>query len=128
MSLNIVKSEQVKSPLDWLKWLLVLLVVAALGAADYYFADQSATLRVIWSLVAFIVALTLISFTDKGKRFWRFAQAARIELRKVVWPTRKETIQSTITVVVVVVVMALFLWGIDSILLWGVKFFTGQIK
>ncbi len=125
MTLN-PKSEQIKSSWDRAIWLLVLLLIAALAVANYYFSDQSAPLRMTWSLLGLIMTLALASFTEKGKRFWIFAKESKIELRKVVWPTRQETIQSTIIIVVVVVVMALFLWGIDSILLWGVRFFTGQ--
>jgi len=125
MTLNI-KTEQAKSPWDRAIWLFVLLLIAALAVANYYFADQSAPLRMTWSLLALILTLGLASFTEKGKRFWIFAKDSKIELRKVVWPTRQETIQSTIIIVVVVVAMALFLWGIDSVLLWGVRFFTGQ--
>lgn len=125
MALNI-KSEQIKSPRDKVVWLFVLLLIAALAVANYYFSDQSAPLRMTWSLLALIVTLGLASFTEKGKRFWIFAKESKIELRKVVWPTRQETIRWTIMIVVVVVVMALFLWGVDSILLWGVRFFTGQ--
>lgn len=125
MALNI-KSEQIKSPRDKVVWLFVLLLIAALAVANYYFSDQSAPLRMTWSLLALIVILALASFTEKGKRFWIFAKESKIELRKVVWPTRQETIRWTIMIVVVVVVMALFLWGVDSILLWGVRFFTGQ--
>ncbi len=121
-----MKSEQINSPWNKVIWFLVLLLIAGLAAANYYFADQSAPLRMTWSLLALMLTLALVSFTDKGKRFWIFAKDSKIELRKVVWPTRQETIQSTILIVVVVVATALFLWGIDSILLWGVRFFTGQ--
>ena len=73
-----------------------------------------------------LVALlgTLAGFLES--RAALFAKESKIELRKVVWPTSQETIQQTIIVVAVVVLTALFLWGIDSILLWGVRFFTGQ--
>jgi preprotein translocase subunit SecE len=128
MNLNMIKAERSKSSLDWLKWLLAVLITILLGIMNYYFSDKFPALQVVVSLIAFITVVGLISFTDKGKKFWRFTKESRIELRKVVWATRKETIQSTITVMVVVIVMALFLWGIDSILLWGIKFFTGQIK
>ena len=61
-----------------------------------------------------------------GKQFFRFALDARDEAKKVVWPTRKETMQTTGVVMAFVVVMALFLWAVDGILLWLVKWLMGQ--
>ena len=88
--------------------------------------EQTNTLRLLWNLVAGLIVLSLASFTQKGRHAWSFAKDARVELRKVIWPTRQETVQSTMMIVVVVVVTALFLWGIDSVLLWAVGFVTGQ--
>lgn len=64
--------------------------------------------------------------THKGQRIWAFAREARMELRKVIWPTRPETVRTTLVVVAVVIVVALFLWGLDAFLLWAAGFLTGQ--
>ena len=61
-----------------------------------------------------------------GQKVWVFAKQSRMELRKVVWPTRQETIQTTMIVVAMVVVMALVLWGVDSILTWAITWLTGS--
>jgi preprotein translocase subunit SecE len=100
--------------------------VAVVAAANYYFSSQSVALRIAGNIIAGIALLSVASFTLQGKRFLQFAREARIELRKVVWPTRQETFQSTLVIVAVVAITALFLWGVDSILLWAVSFLTGQ--
>ena len=64
--------------------------------------------------------------TAAGQRFFAFSRGSVTETKKVVWPTRKETIQMTGVVVAFVVVMALFLWAVDSILGWLVKLALGQ--
>jgi preprotein translocase subunit SecE len=57
-------------------------------------------------------------FSWYGREFWQFAQAARVELRKVVWPTRDETVKTTYVVFIFAIVMGLFFWGLDWILTW----------
>ena len=116
--------------LDWLKWsvvgliLIVLIVLAGghgigsgLGFARE-FADRSALLR--WPVLVLLGAagVAVAFLTSQGAAFLELAKAARSEIRKVVWPTRQETTQTTLIVVAVVVVMALILWGLDSLLGW----------
>jgi preprotein translocase subunit SecE len=72
------------------------------------------------------ILLALALTTRLGKRFWRFAKETRGELRKVTWPTRQETIQTTLIVAALVVLVALILWGVDTFLLWIVGHLTGQ--
>jgi preprotein translocase subunit SecE len=60
-----------------------------------------------------------------GKAAWEFRREAIIEVRKVVWPTRKETVQTTMVVLVVVIIMAILLWALDSMLAWAVRYLTG---
>ncbi len=124
-----VKTESVvstNSRLDSIKWFFILLLIAGIVFANIFLAEQANTVRLLWNLIASLIVLGAFSFTDKGKRAWNFAKDARVELRKVVWPSRQEAIHSTIMIIVVVVITALFLWGIDSILLWLIGFVTGQ--
>ncbi|RDH40630.1 MAG: preprotein translocase subunit SecE [Candidatus Aquirickettsiella gammari] len=101
----------------------VILVLAVF--ANNYFSHQAIAIRLIgWIIVALAMAL-LFFYTTQGRRFGEFAQASRAELRKVVWPTREETVRTTLIVMVMVVVASLFLWGIDTLLLWAVSFLTG---
>lgn len=110
-----------KPKADLLKWGLVGLIIAAAVAANYYFILQPLPIRLAgWLLV--LVAVILIGWqTATGKKVAGFIKEARIELRKVVWPTRQETFQTALIVLVIVAIMGLLLWGLDSILLWIIK-------
>ena len=116
--------------LDWLKWAVVALILGALvvlaggsGVANGIgfareFAERSALLR--WPVLALLAAagVAVAFLTSQGAAFLELAKSARGEIRKVVWPTRQETTQTTLIVVAVVVVMALILWGLDTFLGW----------
>jgi len=110
---------------DKIKMMLAVLVLVAGIAGYYYFADQHQLLRVVGVLVMTIVAMIVALQTETGRNAWGFVQDARTEVRKVVWPTRKETVQMTLTVVAMVFVMALILWGFDALLAWLVKALIG---
>jgi len=118
-------SEAAASRLDPLKWGIVVLLVAASVVGNSYYADQSLLYRVIALLVAALVAGYVASTTVRGGAFWQLVKGARTEIRKVVWPTRQETTQTTFIVVVFVFVMALILWAMDSILGWLVSMVIG---
>ncbi len=112
---------------DKIKFILAALIVAAaLGAFYYYGEDTSLLLRVVGLLVGIGVATAVFFQTAAGQQTWTYIGEARTEVRKVVWPTRKETVQTTLVVMVMVVVTALILWIFDSILTWLVKMLTGQ--
>lgn len=111
---------------DKIKLLVAMLLVIAGVAGYYYFADAPTVVRVL-SVIAGVVLAGLVAGTSGlGRQFFGFALDARDEAKKVVWPTRKETIQMTGVVMAFVVVMALFLWAVDSILGWLVKLAMGQ--
>jgi preprotein translocase subunit SecE len=121
------KSTQPKtSSFDRLKWgLIAVLIVAGIWANQHY-SQVDWSLRLVgWILLACLVLVVALQ-TAIGQRLWGFAKDARIELRKVVWPTRPETIQTTVIVMCMVIVMALILWGLDSVLLWLVSLLTGR--
>jgi len=92
--------------------------------ANNYFSHQAIAIRLIGWIIGAIVLASLFFYTVLGRRFLAFAQASRAELRKVVWPTREETVRTTLIVMAMVVVAGLFLWGIDTLLLWAVAFLT----
>lgn len=100
-------------------------VVALATAGQYVFSAQPLLWRFVGLLLAFAVAVLITARTELGKRMWAYWQDSVIELRKVVWPTKQETIQSTIAVLAMVFVMGLVLWSIDAILVrlvaWIVK-------
>lgn len=106
---------------DYLKLLAAGLLVTA-GIAGYYLlSDMPAVLRVLSVLLSLVAAAGVVWYTELGRRFYVFARESVVEARKVVWPTRKETLQMTGVVVAFVVVMALFLWLVDGSLTWLVK-------
>lgn len=116
-----------KTPnLDKLKWFAVFALLAAGLTANYYYASQPLAFRLIgWLILAIVLALIFFQ-TERGQQLWALGSEARAEMRKVVWPTRQETLQTTLIVVAMVIIVALFLWGIDSFLLWAIGLLTGQ--
>jgi preprotein translocase subunit SecE len=107
--------------------LLAAFLLLALGITGFYLlSDQPTVVRVLSVLAGAGVAAVVAYMTVPGKAFYGFSQEAVAEARKVVWPTRKETIQMTGIVVLFVLVMALFLWGVDSTLFWLVKLVMGR--
>ncbi len=94
----------------------------------YYFIDTALVLRVLMVLGG-LVAGALVAWTSEpGKEFFAFAQESWQEAGRVSWPTRKETVQTTAIVFAFVVVMALFLFAVDSGLAWIVKLLTGRTE
>ena len=108
--------------------LLLLSIAILVGGifAYYYFADESVLLRTLGVLAAFALAIFVALQSAQGKTLWAFIQGARVELRKVVWPTREETVQTTIIVLVFAMIMGTFFWLLDIFLLWITRFITGQ--
>jgi preprotein translocase subunit SecE len=120
-----VKAEAKDSRFDLLKWLLVAALVIAGVVGNQYFSAEPILYRVLALLVVAALAGLIALQTSKGKAFWVLAKEARVEIRKVVWPTRQETTQTTLIVVAVVLVMAMLLWGLDSLLGWLVSLIVG---
>ncbi|MHB0918259.1 MAG: preprotein translocase subunit SecE [Thiobacillus sp.] len=111
---------------DKLKLLVAVMLVISGVAGFYFLADAPTVVRVLSVIVGVVLAGVVAGMSAPGKQFFRFTLEARDEAKKVVWPTRKETIQMTGVVMAFVVVMALFLWAVDSILMWLVKLAMGQ--
>ncbi len=109
-------------------------IIAALGCVVlgiwgyYYFADLALVLRVLMVLGGLVAAVGVAYTSAPGKEFFAFAQESWQEASRVSWPTRKETVQTTAIVFVFVVVMALFLFTVDSLLAWIVQLLTGRVN
>ncbi len=101
-------------------------LVAAGIAAFYYFVDLPIWLRWIIVLAALVVGALVGLQSSKGREFAQFVQSSRVELRKIVWPNRQETLQVTLLVFVMVTVMGLFFWGLDWTLGSLTRWLTGQ--
>ncbi|MFJ2467796.1 preprotein translocase subunit SecE [Pseudomonas sp. NPDC087615] len=119
------KAEAQSSRFDLLKWLVVVALVVVGVVGNQYYAASPILYRVLALLVIAAVAAFVGLQTAKGKFFFVLVKEARTEIRKVVWPTRQETTQTTLIVVAVVLVMALLLWGLDSLLGWLVSLIVG---
>lgn len=111
---------------DKIKLAVALAIAIAAVAGFYVFADQSLLLRVVSLLVAVIVAGAIAVQTESGRNVWSFGRGATVEIRKVVWPSRKETVQTTLMVLVMVVIVGIILWIFDIFVAWGVGYLTGQ--
>ncbi len=123
--MNASTENQPSSSLDGLKWGVVFLLLIGAVVGNYAYGDQSVLIRAIAVVAAVIVAGLIAMQTEKGRAAVIFAKEARTEVRKVVWPTRQEAIQTTLIVLAVTAFMSFLLWGLDSILFWVVGFITG---
>jgi preprotein translocase subunit SecE len=120
-----VETEQESGQFDAVKLGLAILAVVAGIGGFYFYADQSLLLRVIGLLIVLTIAVSLVYTTLLGQSIWQFAQGSKIELKKIVWPTRKETSQTTLIVVVMVLFVGVLLWMFDGLLMWGIGLVTG---
>ncbi len=111
-------NAKVESPefrFDAFKWLVVAALVFGGAFANSYYANEVALLYRVLALVALGVFTAFVAVnTEKGHGFWELLKASQVEIRKVVWPSNQETTQTTLIVVLVVLVTALILWGIDT--------------
>jgi preprotein translocase subunit SecE len=113
-------------PLDKMKVVLAIAILVG-GVAGYYiYPDAPAVVRIGGVIFALAIAIGVFMTTAFGRELWRFIQGSRIELRKVVWPTRQETMQTTLVIIFFVIVMGIFFWLLDMFLLWATKLLTGQ--
>ena len=122
MSTNV---ETPSNSMDMVKWLVAISLLTGAVVGNYLYADMSVLVRAVGVVVAVAAALGIAATTGKGNTFIAFAKEARIEVRKVVWPTRQETTHTTFIVMIATVIMALILWGLDGILFRVVGFLTG---
>ncbi len=112
--------------LDKIKLLAAISIVAA-GLAVFYALDIDSQLVRVSALILSIVAACAVAlWSTPGQNAWDFAKEARSEFRKIVWPTRRDTVQSTLIVIVMVILIGLFLWLLDTISFWMIyDFFLG---
>ena len=120
-----VVAEDKQYRLDWLKWLVVLTLLGGAIYANWYYSAESVLYRVVGFLVVLGAAGLVASQTAKGAATVELAVGARIEWRKVVWPTKQERNQTTLIVLAVILLMALILRGIDSLLSWIASLIMG---
>lgn len=119
-------AESSEYKLDGLKWLLVVVIIVAGTVGNSYLSESlNLLVRVLALIGVGVVAAFIALQTAKGSAFWALLKSARVEMRKVVWPTKPETNQTTMMVLVVVFVMALLLWGLDALIGKTASLFIG---
>jgi preprotein translocase subunit SecE len=115
------QTETGEYQLDSLKWLFALAIVIGGVYANSYYAAIEPLFRALAGVLLSALTVAVALQTEKGAWAWNLAKEARVEVRKVVWPTTQETTQTTLIVVGVVILVALILWALDSSLSWGVR-------
>ncbi|MEZ5560917.1 MAG: preprotein translocase subunit SecE [Pseudomonadales bacterium] len=118
-------SETSGGVLDWLKWLVVAAIVGGGVFANWYYQDESLLVRVVALLALAALAVVIAAQTVKGAAAWVLLKESRSEIRRVVWPKREETVQTTLIVLVLVLIFSLILWLLDSGLGWLVSTVIG---
>jgi len=122
----VAKTEEVvSSKADTAKLLVAIAILIAGIYGFYYYEAESLLYRVLGLVVMVGIALFITSVTTQGQRLMGFAKDSRMEVRKVVWPTRQETVQTTLMVVVAVIIIGIFLWLIDMLLAEAIQVLTG---
>lgn len=119
-------SQNTSSSLDTVKMLLAIAVLVGSLLGYYVFQEAHAVIRVLGVVAGVAVAIFIMYQTTVGKSWFHYLSHAKREVKLVVWPTRPETVQMTLIVFVVVILMGIFLWLIDMFFLWAVKLLTGQ--
>ena len=118
--------QSVGDSADVAKLVIAILLVIAGIVAFYVMQTQADWVR--WSAVAAGIVLAVVVFgsSARGRSVWQFVLDSRQELRKVAWPTRQETTQTTLVVFAFVIFVGLFFWLLDLFLSWATRFLTGQ--
>ncbi len=107
---------------------LVLAAAALVGGvvAYYLFGALPQVVRVLMVLAGLVLGLVLMYLSQPGRELWNYVQSSRVELRKMVWPTRQETWRTTLVVFLFVMALGVFFWLVDMGLAWGARHVTGQ--
>jgi preprotein translocase subunit SecE len=121
-----MNTEAQASGMDTVKLAVAALLLSGAVVAFYWFADESLLLRVLGLLGVAVVAVLIAAQTGVGRSVSSFVGATRTEVRKVVWPTRAETTQTALAVLVIVLVLGILVWLLDMVILWAVRLLTGQ--
>jgi preprotein translocase subunit SecE len=121
------REEQSGSFVDTaLLWLAVGVLSASIFGYYWFEPQYNDLVRVLGMLAGAGLAIVIALQTALGKTVWGYIQGSRTELRRVVWPTRQETMQTTLMVIVVVLILSVFIWALDVVLAWAVQMLTGR--
>lgn len=118
--------QESRSVMDTIKMVVSIAILLSSVVAYYTFAEWHAVVRILVVLFGVAVAGYVLYKTELGASWFKYLVHTKKEVRQVVWPTRKETAQTTLIVVIAVILVGIFLWLIDMFFLWAVKLLTGQ--
>lgn len=104
--------------MDSLLWIIIAIITAGAFYANYHFTNIPTPIAIIGWIFWLLISLGIALFTKKGKEAATFFKESRNEMRKVVWPSRQETVQTTLIVMVMVTITGFLLWGVDSGFMW----------
>ena len=111
---------------DKIKVILAILVLVGAVVGFYVYDSQALLLRWLVLLAALGISTAIMLQAEVGRNTWNFMRDSTIEVRKVVWPARSETVQSTLVVIAMVILLGIMLWLLDMFLAWIVRLLTGQ--
>lgn len=109
-----------------LLWLAVAIIAASITGFYWFEGQFNVLIRVVGMLAGGAVAILVALQSAPGRTAWSVIRESRTEVRKVVWPTRKETVQTTAIILIVVLILGMVLWGVDSLLLLALEVLTGR--
>ena len=124
--MNVQTETSESGVLDIIKLLISAVVLVGGLYSYYYYVEVSLPLRVLMVLGGLALGIGIALTSAQGLRLRAFVQGARVEIRKVVWPTKQETTQTAIAVFVFTLIMALFFWALDSLLLYITRSMVGS--
>jgi preprotein translocase subunit SecE len=111
-------NREISTVTDTLKLMASVSILIASIISFYYFSEISVLIRALAIIFSLVISLLIFFRTQRGIIFWEFLQGSRVEMRKVVWPTKQETIQTTLTVFIFVLILGIFFWLLDFVLLY----------
>jgi preprotein translocase subunit SecE len=117
--------ESTSNPLDTAKWVIIFALLAGLVYGYGAYEEVSVLYRALVAVGVVVVSLGIAATTFKGQTFLGFAKDARVEVRKVVWPTRQEVVRMTLIILAATAVVGVMLYFIDMIIVWAVGLVTG---
>ena len=116
-----MKKTEMKVPqgINIASWAAIVIAAFCAFFATYYYQFSSPVIAMIW--VGWLIATGFFAyFTNTGREVFEFAKTSKIELQKVVWPSRQETVQTTSIVMIMVAITGLVLWGVDASMMWAI--------
>ena len=114
----IESNKEINQGSEILKLMASLAILVGSIYVFYSYSDLSVLIRALLIIFSVIVATLIFFTTQRGNIFWGFLQGSRVEMRKVVWPTKQETLQTALTVFIFVLIIGIFFWMLDFLLLF----------